>query len=104
MTTMVGSSSDSNGATLRRAVSFGALGALAGLLLGIVVTLGIALWGMSQVSSQGGSVDLLPIIELQRTAAGDVTAQSGNGIVVLPLAGILLGAAGGLLLGLRRPR
>ncbi|WP_130011710.1 hypothetical protein [Serinicoccus sediminis] len=104
MTTMVGSPSDSNGALMRRTVGFSALGALAGLLLGVVVTLGIALWGMSQVSSQGGSVDLLPIIELQRSAAGDVTAQSGNGIVVLPLAGILLGTASGLLLGLRRPR
>ncbi|NHU86001.1 hypothetical protein GWK18_10475 [Kocuria sp. JC486] len=84
---------------LNRTVLLTALGAVAGLLVGVVLTVGVVIWGMSQVVEQGGTVSLQPIIELQQAANGDVTAHSGNGVLTLAMIGLLVGAVAGALTG-----
>ena len=87
-----------------RTLLFATMGTVLGLLLGIVVTIGVVVWGMSQIAEQGETVSLLPIVEFRRAPNGDVTAHSGNGIMVLPFAGLLLGAIAGTVIGRLSPR
>lgn len=81
------------------------LGAVAGLLIGIIVTGTIIIWGMTEIADGPRDVLSVPlIIEFHRGANGDVTAHSGNGIVVPAFAGLVIGAASGYLIGWARRR
>lgn len=77
----------------------GLVGALAGgilgLVLGIVVDAGIWLWAFAGALNGQSTVNV-PLVVQVTTSGGDVSAQSGLGLLVIPL----VVAALGVLLGL----
>ena len=59
-------------------------GALCGLVLGVAVDAAVWLWAFGQALSGEAGVEV-PLIVSTTTESGDVVAQTGAGILVLPL-------------------
>jgi hypothetical protein len=77
---------------------------LCGLVLGVAVDAAAWLWAFGQALSGEAGV-AVPLIVSTSTEQGDVVAQTGIGILVVPLALGLCGVGSGLLIAqLRRRR
>jgi hypothetical protein len=76
-------------------------GSLCGLVLGVAVDAAVWLWVFGQAMSGQAGVEV-PLIVSTTTESGDVVAQTGAGILVLPLVLALCGAGLGCLVAHRQ--
>jgi Mg/Co/Ni transporter MgtE len=84
-----------------RALAAALTGVLVGLVLGVAVDAAIWLWAFGQ--ALGGHVGIdVPLIVTTNRERGDVVAESGAGLVVIPLAAAVMGCAVGWIVGRRR--
>jgi hypothetical protein len=86
--------------TSSRSLASALTGALVGLILGIAADAAIWFWAFGQALDGRVGIDV-PFIVSTNLERGDVVAESGVGIVVIPLAVAVVGSAFGWIAGRR---
>jgi hypothetical protein len=77
-------------------------GALVGVLVGVVIEAAVWLYAFS--SALNGTAMNVPFIVTASSSGDDVIARSGAGVLILPLALLLVGAVLGAVVGVRSRR